>query len=517
MTISRRNLLVGAAAGGLAIASAAALAACTPRGLVTPTNAATGTPRRGGHFTHGISGGGSSDTLSAFLFYSVPDYGRWMAQYDTLFYPDHNYVVQKRLADEFSTNSTADEWTIRIRSGVEFHNGKTLTADDVLATLQMTLDPKTGASAAGIMSIVDLANSSKVDDRTVKIKLTRAAVDFPEMLSAVAIVPADYTEAKPIGTGPFISKNFQPGIRSDFSRNPNYWLPGKPYLDELSIVGFNDENARVNALLSGQISGADTVDFTLVKLLDNRSGVTYLHQPTNSFIPLQMRVDQKPFDDVRVRQAFKLIADRPALNAGAYAGHARLANDLYAPSDPFYAKDLPQRHQDLDKAKHLLKQAGAENLALTLTTTDLGAGVLSLSQLFAAQAKKAGVNISVNKLDSTTFNGPNLGSYTFSPNILSPGSYLYTAQQLDAPVSVNNYTHFKDPEFDSLYLQASAQTDPAKRKAIQHRMQEIQYDRGGLIIAGFYDAFDGHTTKLGGLLPDISGTGLYRYADLWLS
>jgi peptide/nickel transport system substrate-binding protein len=515
MPVSRRELLFTTALGGL---TAAGLAACSS-GASGPATAATptGPPRRGGHFVHGIAGGGNTDTLSAFQIFSVADYGRQMAQYDTLFYPSRTYTIENRLAQEYSVNATADEWTIRLRPGVEFSNGKTLDADDVLFTLRKTLDPATSAAAAGILSIVDPANSAKLDPLTVRIKLTRGAVNLPEMLSAMFVVPADYTEAKPVGSGPYVARNFQPGIRTDLVRNDNYWQSGKPYFDELTVMDFNDESARVNALISGQISGADSVDFSLVRLLNGRSNVTYLKQQTQSFVPLQMRTDQPPFDDVRVRQAFRLLVDRTAINEGAFLGNARPGNDIYGITDPAYDGALPQRVQDLDQARYLLKQAGAENLAVTLTATDMGAGVLSLCQVFAAQAKQAGVDVTVGKVDSATFNGPNLGSYAFSPNLLSPGSFLYTAQQLDAPVSTTNYTHFKDAEFDALYYQACAATNPNTRADLIHRMQKIQYDRGGLIITGFYDGFDGHVTKLGGLSPDISGTALYRYADLWFS
>src|SRR5262249_3407283 len=132
--------------------------------------------------------------------------------------------------------ATADAWTIRLRSGVEFSSGKTLDADDVLFTLRKTLDPATGAAAAGILSIVDVANCAKVDPLTVRIKLTRGAVNLPEMLSAMPVVPADYTEKKPVGSGPYIAQNFQPGIRTDLVRNDNYWQSGKPYFDELTVM-----------------------------------------------------------------------------------------------------------------------------------------------------------------------------------------------------------------------------------------------------------------------------------------
>ncbi|MFC8436367.1 ABC transporter substrate-binding protein [Streptomyces sp. NPDC057253] len=522
MELSRRGVLRTGALGGAALLSGGLLSACAG-GANTGTGGSgsagpTGAPKRGGTFVHGISGGSSKDSLSAFVINSASDFGRFCAMYETLWFPSADYTIQKKLVDEYSVNKAADEWTIRLKSGVEFHNGKKLTAEDVLHSFTTLLDPKTAAAYAGSLSDLDLANSRKVDELTVRLKLKSGLTNLPEILSTfIPIIPVGYDPAKPVGTGPFKLKSFEPGRQTTFTRHENYWQHGKPYLDSLTIIDFADESSRVNALLSGQVTGADTIEFSLLPQLQGKSGVSLLHQQTNSFVPLQMRTDKPPFDDPRVRQAFRLLVDRKALNEASFLGHARIANDLYAPSDPLYDASLPQREQDVAQAKYLLKQAGAENLKVTLTTADLGAGIVSLSQAFAEQAKRAGVTVTVDKVDQATFYGPNYGNWLFSPNLTTPANYFYTCQSSDAPTSTTNFTHFKDAEFDSLYRQAVAETDTAKQKELAHRMQKIQYDRGGYIIAGFYDAFDGHSNRLGGLKPDVSGLALYRYADLWLA
>jgi peptide/nickel transport system substrate-binding protein len=521
VTLTRRSLLRNGALGGAVLAGGGLLAGCG--GSATGPSASagatlTGPPKRGGTFLHGAMGSGTTGSLSPWVTNTSADFARYMAMYESLWTTTGDYQIKPLLVDSYSVNAAADEWTIKLKSGITFHNGKPLTADDVLWTFGKIQDPNVGASSSGALSVVDLKRSAKLDELTLKLVLTAGTGNLPEILSLfVPIVPVGFDINHPVGTGPFKLKSFVPGQQTHFTRNENYWQPGKPYLDELVIVDFAEDAARVDALASGQISAADTIDFTLMKTLKDRPGVSLMIQKTNSFYPLQMRCDVAPFNDVRVRQAFRLMIDRQALNVGAFDGYARVANDLYSPSDPLYAADLPQRTQDVDQAKFLLKQAGAADLSVVLTTTDFGAGAVSLCQLFAAQAKAAGVTVKVNQVDSATFFGSQYGSYQLSPNVAPPFNYLYTVQTTDGPTSTSNYSHFNDPEFTRLYNQLAPELNPTVAKEIAHEMQTIQHDRGGLIISSFYDAIDGHADTVGGLLPDVSGLAIYRYANLWLA
>ena len=117
-----------------------------------------------------------------------------------------------------------------------------------------------------------------------------------------------------------------------------------------------------------------------------------------AWVPFTMRVDTAPFDDVRVRQAMRLIVDRQAMIDQTLSGYGILGNDLYAPLDVNYASDLPQREQDIDQAKSLLKEAGQEGLQVELFTGDgIGSVAVPAANLFAEQAKEAGVEVKVTK------------------------------------------------------------------------------------------------------------------------
>ena len=177
------------------------------------------------------------------------------------------------------------------------------------------------------------------------------------------MVPEGYTntgnswQEGQVGTGPFRLKSFTPGQRSVHARFANYCLDGKPYLDQVTIIDIDDANARMNALISGQVQAIADVPYTQTKVITQQPSLVLFNNEGGGWLTLCMRIDQEPFTDVRVRQAFRLIVDRNQMLQNALAGFGRIANDLYAPFDPAYLQ-VPQREQDLEKAKSLLRAAG---------------------------------------------------------------------------------------------------------------------------------------------------------------
>ncbi|AVA26608.1 MULTISPECIES: ABC transporter substrate-binding protein [unclassified Rhizobium] len=510
----RRDFLKAGALAGAALAGGTSFVDHFGNPLVTEARAAT--PKRGGMLIHGIQGGSAGDSLDPFKVLSAADYARFTALYETLWSASAAYTIDPWLIESGEPNATLDEWTIRLKKGIQFHHGKTLSADDVIYSAQRCLDPATGAIYGGLLATLDLKETKKLDERTVRFKLKSGMICFPEAASlALPIVPTDFDLAKPVGTGPFKLQSFVPGQQSVMVRNENYWRDGRPYVDGITHVNFNDETARINALQGGQINMADFVSFPLIRVLAADTSLQINRSETVSFIPLNVRVDQKPYDDVRVREALKLLVDRDAMVKGAYLGEGRIANDLYAPLDPLFNKDLPRRQHDPDKAKFLLKQAGFENLQVELTTSDLGSGVLTSTELYAAQARSAGVDVKLNKVDSAAFYGDQYGKWSFSPNLQPPYNYFVTLMQADGPTSSLNLSHFNDEEFSGLFYKALAEADDAKRTSMAHRMQEIQYQKGGTIIWGFQNSVD-FTRGVAGIAPDVSGFSTYRSADLWI-
>jgi peptide/nickel transport system substrate-binding protein len=524
---SRRQFLRdGALAGGVLIGGPSLLAACGGGGSGAPvtssggTPTAGGTPKRGGALKVGISGGSAKDTLDAHVILSNIDNARLYNLYEWLTIRDQDYKIKRVLATDFIPNSKADEYTVKLRPDVKFHNGKTLSAEDVIFSFKRILDPKTGAGGKALLSaFIDPNGMKAVDPLTVHFKLLRPFTAFEDFVGKqlIAIVPVGYDPKNPVGTGPFKYQSFTPGQRSLFVRNDDYWGEG-PYVDSVEIINFNEDSARVNALVSGEVHAIDTVPASLLRTVQGNPNLNLLVSETGAWRPITMRVDRAPFDDVRVRQAFRLIVDRKQMVEQAYAGQARVANDLYAIDDTeLYAKDLPQREQDIEQAKSLLKKAGRENLSVELVTGAVQAGVVESCVVFAQQAKAAGVNVKVTKLDGTTFYNDQYLQRTFSVDWWNGNSYLCQVAYGDGPNPSYNECHWSNPAYNKLYYQALAELDVNKRREIAHKMQEMTWNEGGLIIFGFPNNLDGYSKKITGFVPDKTGQQLtsFGFKRVW--
>jgi peptide/nickel transport system substrate-binding protein len=443
-----------------------------------------------------------------------PDIARAFQLYEPLAIRNPDYELEMVLAESIEAGKSPDMWTIRIREGVTFHNGKPVTADDVLFSLQRIIDPKDPKTGAASMSYIDLKRSRKLDARTVGIRLKTPNVAFPDDIGQYfnGIVPTDYDAKDPVGTGPFKYKSFSPGQRSVFVKNPEYWREGEPHADEVVIINFPDDTARVNALLGQQVDAITNLPAAQIAQVQGNSSFKVLVSETGAWQPFTMRVDRAPFDDARVRQAMRLIVDREQMIQQALSGQGRVANDLYSPYDPAYNKDLPQREQDLEQAKSLLKQAGQSDLSVELVTAPVYHGIVEAALVLAEQAKGAGVTISVRKVDSSTFYGDNYLKWPFAQDFWFTRTYLGQVAQGSLKDSPFNETHWNDPEFVKLIEQARAELDEGKRTELLHEAQAIEHERGGYIVWSFSNQVDAYNAKVGGFQPAKSGAPLTNYS-----
>ncbi len=502
--LSRRGVLVGGALLGLG-AAAEGLTGCAGD---RPNRQVSGTElrpqRRGGVLRVGVTGGSPQDTLDPHHPPTYPDQARVSNLYEPLFLRDPSYAVQPVIAESLEPSGDARTWTLRLRQGVEFHNGKTLDVDDVAFTLRRIADPAIKANGAAALSNVDLAGLRRLDARTLAIPLKRPYALFKDQLAQyyLGIVPVGFDAARPVGTGPFRFGSFTPGQSSTFPRFDRYWRTDQPYVDELVIIDFPDDGRRVQALLDGQVDAIDNLPQTKIDMV-RAIGANVLISETGSWTPFTMRVDAEPFRDVRVRRAMRLIVDRDQMVAQALNGQGRIANDLYAPFDIAYAKDLPQRQQDLPQARSLLKQAGHEGLRIELVTSSgIGAGAVEAARLFAKQAQGAGVDTQVHEVDGGVFYGQNYLRWPFALDYWFTRSYLPQVFQGSQPDSPYNECHWNDARFIELIHQACGELDAARRIELLREAQKIEYDSGGYLVWGFKNQVDAYSAKVTGFVPD---------------
>ena len=493
----RRQFLRSSLAGAVGVASGSFLAACGSSASSTTSGASSSKPRRGGRLNVGMTGGSSTDTLDAHNIVANTTNVRVLMLYEAFVRLDPQARLQPVLAEEMTPNSDATVWTVRLRPDVTFHNGKTLTADDVIFSFQRIMDPKLALPGAPLVPTIDVAGMRKLDSRTVAIPFKTPFAIFPDVIPSnyFNIVPVGYDPKIPVGTGAFRYKSFSPAISSTFVRYENYWQSGLPYLDEVIVTDFPDETSQVNALISGQVQAAPELS-TASTTTARQGGKAVLIDDGGFITPFTMRVDVPPFNDVRVRQALRAVANRVQMRELVFGGNGTIGNDITSIWDPEYDHSIPQREYDPGLARYLLKKAGQEHLTVQLTTSDVAPGCTLAAQVLAQQATAAGIKINLQQVTPTEFYGPNYLKWAFAQDSWIYASYLPQVSLAFLPKSPFNETHFNDPSYNKLYNQAVAEVDPARQAELAHEMQLIDYNSGAYIIPYFLP-------NITGLAPNV--------------
>ena len=253
-----------------------------------------------------------------------------------------------------------------MRDGVTFHDGSKFTSADVVYSLNRVKDPKTGSVARALAT--QMTQIEPDGPLGLKITLQSPNADLPVLLgvSQFLIVKDGTTEfSKGIGTGPFLCKEFSPGIRSVAVRNPNYWKAGKPYLDEIEYIGIEDETARVNAMMAGDIQVASQIGPHLVNRVKASPGYTVFMTPSGNYNDSITKADDPAFNADLV-MAVKYLFDREQM-AESLSG--TLGNDHpIDPSSRWYNTELKQRAFDPDQAKFHWQKSGLGSTALPIYT-----------------------------------------------------------------------------------------------------------------------------------------------------
>jgi peptide/nickel transport system substrate-binding protein len=525
--VTRRQVLQGAVAVGAVAALGSTAAACgssssssSSASPAAATSAAAGTPKTGGHLRVATSSGTAKEGLDAHApALSSPALDFRYNLYDSLLEFDNTGKLAMALAESLEPNSDGTQYTVKLKSGLVFHDGSPVNADAVVYSFERIMDPKNPGLAAQQLRGLKPGATKKIDDLTVQFNLTEANSIFPESLSAyaAAVVPVGYNPKGGngvVGTGPFKLANpadFQPGVQCVMAKNENYWRQGGgPYVDQLSIIEFADNSAQMNALLGGAVEYCNMIPGAQRKIAEG-GGMKLLEADTGLWIPFTMNVQVKPFDDVRVRQAFRLIVDRTQLIAQAEDNMAAVGNDMYGRYDPGYPKDLPQRQQDLAQAKSLLQQAGQSGMTVKLmTSTSVASTAPSAATVFAQQAKGAGITVNVDNVTGDVFWGDQYLKWGFAMDQWGTRGYLAQAGMGTVPGALYDETHWAStrPDYMKLVNEAFKTVDDTKRNELITQAATMEYNDGAYIIYSFEKIVDAYSPKVAGSLPDFSGIGM---------
>jgi peptide/nickel transport system substrate-binding protein len=533
--LSRRDLLKSGFAGAAALSGAGLLAACGSSSSSSAASAPAlstgpsgGTPVKGGTLRVGLLTAGSAETLDVRKATAFPDFIRIFQLLDPLFFQGPHGLMSPGLATEAVPNSDFTVWTLKLRSGVVWHDGEPFNADDVVFTIQNSWGAPSGLNYLLYKPIIDFSGVRKLDNLTVQVPLLRSIAQFEQLCFTQAshVVQNGTTDwNKPVGTGPFKYETFTPGTESVFTANRDYWQSPKPYVDTLVMnSSFTADPARLNSLLAGDLDIIPSVPPALARAQEASAKLVLGNQPGSGFLSVTMRVDQEPFKDARVRQAMKMIADRPAIVSSALDGFGEAVNDAPGNTLQYWASHLKVEH-DPEKAKSLLKAAGHESLAVKLYTAEVLAGMNQTATLYAQQAAAAGVTISVVNDDQATYysEGSPGGTWpnkTFSVNnwIIGQGSlplFYLSALQKDAPY---NETHWYTPESEKLLDAALADGNPDTAEEKWLAVQEIQNNEGGYVVTSALNWVDGYSTAVRGIQTTEAGPCNYwDFKSAWLT
>ncbi|WP_343593334.1 ABC transporter substrate-binding protein [Paracidovorax wautersii] len=504
----------------LAMLTACGMQATVAGGIASlATSAHAETPKRGGRIRAAGAFASASDTLDPAKQTNQTDYSRCNMLYNGLTALDATLSPQPALAESFNTQD-AKTWVFPLRKGVVFHDGKALSPADVVFSIMRHKDPATGSKAKVLADQIETVRASGPNEVTIVLSAPNA--DLPVILgtSHFQIVKDGTTDfSAGIGTGPYKLKEFKPGVRSLTVRNEAYWKPGKPYLDEIEFVGITDENARINALLSGGMDLVGVINPRSVARVKGTPGFAIMTTQSGQYTDLSLRKDMAPGSNPDFVMAMKYLFDREQMKKTIALDYAVLGNDQpIDPTNRFYFKGLPQRAFDLDKAKFHLQKSGITG-KIPMVASPAAMYSVEIALLLQQAGQRIGLDLDVKRMPVDGYwsnhwlNSPvGFGNVNPRPNA---DTLLTQFFKSDAPW---NTARWKSPQFDQLLLAARSETDFAKRKQMYADMQTLIHNDGGSGIPLFLFTIDGHSTKLKGLAPiPVGGMMGYMFAEnVWL-
>ena len=483
----RRTLQLGAA-------SALALGAGLP---------ARAQPQRGGRLRVAKGHGQTTDSLDPRTFENGFMIGLAFAMHNFLTEVKADGTVGPELAESWEASDDASQWTFRLKPGVAFHNGKAVTAQDVIASYRLHMgEESTSAAKPIVQPITDI---TAPDERTVVFALESGNADFPFIVSDyhLAILPSEGGEAdwrSGVGAGAYRLDSFDPGVRAAFTKFEDYHKDDRGWFESIEMLAIVDPTARTNALLTGEVDAIDRVERRTAPLLARRGDINMHEVFGQQHFTFVTDTRVEPFSNNDVRLALKWGINRQEMVDKILNGFGVIGNDHpIGPNQRFFAEGLEQREFDPDKARFHLKQAGLDSLDVTLHTAEAAfAGAVDAAQLFAESAREAGINLRVAR-------EPNDG-YWSDVWMVKPFSAVYwggrptedwmfaTAYEAGVPW---NDAYWDNARFNELLRSARAELDQEKRREMYYEMQEIVRDQGGAVIPMFASYLFATSPKVG--------------------
>lgn len=425
--------------------------------------------------------------------------------YDTLVQPGADLTMEPALATSWTTSADQLTWTFTLRAGVTFHNGRALTADDVVYSLERIRDPKEAAGPSYRLANVNTITAK--DPATVEITVKAPTPNLLTLIGGykgMAIVPREIVDdgsidTKPVGTGPFVFDSFNPGQGVVLIKNASYWQPGLPKLDRIELTTIPDPAVQLTSLTAGEVDWIDKVPPAELTALAGSAEVTLGRTPGSDYHYFALNQARKPFDDVRVRRAIAMAIDRESIAKAATFG-AGTPNQTAIPKGNAWYHEFAPFTGDLDAAKALLAEAGVEDLAIDFLVTSDFPETVTQAQVIESQLKAVGISVKITSVDFSTWLDKQ-GKGEFDAFMLSwignidPDEFYYAQHH---STGTFNFQKNNNAELDALLDKARTEIDSAARKALYDQVAEMVVNEASYIYLYNPDNVDAWSTKVSG-------------------
>jgi len=434
----------------------------------------------------------------------------------------HDNITRPYLLEGWEASEDLKTWTLKLRQGIKWHNGRDFTADDVIWNLEHVLNPDTGSSVLGLMKgymleeyetgetgddgnpvlstrLWDANAIERVDDHTVRLNAQAAQLAVPEHLFHYPLPILDPEEGGNFnvgsnGTGPFEFVEQVVGTKAVFKARSDYWGEG-PYIDTLEYHDLGDDpSASISALASKQIHGIDAAGATQILVLKTLPHMTLYQTPTAETGVVRGKFSEKPFDDPRVRKALKLAIDSEAVMNITLAGLGAPAEHTHvSPIHPEY-HGVPGVKRDVEAAKALLAEAGfPDGVDLEVNISNDPDWMPNAMQAMVEQWKEAGINVKINKMPGSQFwDIWDKVPFGFTIWYHRPLGVMVLGLGYRSGVPWNE-SGYSNPEFDALLTEAEGTLDVEERRKIMGKLEKIMYEDGPITqpfwksVVTFYD------------------------------
>ncbi len=439
---------------------------------------------------------------------------------------DKNLNVIPGLAESFEQSGDGLTYTFRLRPGVKFHNGKTMTSADVKYSFERCANPDTGAVNFEVFNAVEAIETP--DDVTVIVKLSKINAPFLSRLAengAGVVMPEGSGETQgttPIGAGPFKFVRREFGHEVELERFDDYWQ-GPAYLDKVIAREITEPTVRLTGLRTGELHMINDIPADRMLEIEGDSKFQVVKWFPLNWDFVNLNHDFEPFKDPNVRLAIDLLIDKEMLLQGALWGQGKTTASPSYPTSASYNSKLTNRAQDIAKAKELLAAAGygPGQLKLVFKATTNYPYHIESAQIMLEWFREAGIDMSIEQLTWSDWLSQVWVNKDFQISMMNfftlwEPDFLYYS--LWHSTGAFNYRHINDPELDAMLEKARVTVDPAARAEVYMEVQQRVHDQVHDVILWFRNGTIGAQTAVGGLdtIVHPNGSNL-NFHKVWLN